>query len=177
MNNDEGGTNDEEYRVAAVIDRVNTTFDVWQSTTMGCVQCHDHPYDPIRHKEYYQLMSFFNNTRDEDLMGESPNLRSYSKKVENKIDKVLGFISEKTDKQTLNIYRNFFKYLEPKYALHNSIVLNSENGFISGETLNLRNKGIAVYKNINTRGFENLYFKHGGGRKNTKLILKNYLKV
>ena len=172
MNNDEGGTNDEEYRVAAVIDRVNTTFDVWQSTTMGCVQCHDHPYDPIRHKEYYQLMSFFNNTRDEDLMGESPNLRSYSKKVENKIDKVLGFISEKTDKQTLNIYENFFKYLEPKYPLHNSIVLNSENGFISGETLNLRNKGIAVYKNINTRGFENLYFKHGGGRKNTKLIFR-----
>ena len=172
MNNDEGGTNDEEYRVAAVIDRVNTTFDVWQSTTMGCVQCHDHPYDPIRHKEYYQLMSFFNNTRDEDLMGESPNLRSYSKKVITKINSVLEFISEKTDNQTLNIYRNFFKYLEPKYALHNSIVLNSENGFISGETLNLRNKGIAVYKNINTRGFENLYFKHGGGRKNTKLIFR-----
>ena len=104
MNNDEGGTNDEEYRVAAVIDRVNTTFDVWQSTTMGCVQCHDHPYDPIRHKEYYQLMSFFNNTRDEDLMGESPNLRSYSKKVETKINNVLEFISEKTDKQTLNIW-------------------------------------------------------------------------
>ena len=101
MNNDEGGTNDEEYRVAAVIDRVNTTFDVWQSTTMGCVQCHDHPYDPIRQKEYYELMSFFNNTRDEDLFGDSPNLRSYSKVVEIKINKVLKLISEKTDKQHL----------------------------------------------------------------------------
>ena len=172
MNNDEGGTNDEEYRVAAVIDRVNTTFDVWQSTTMGCVQCHDHPYDPIRQKEYYELMSFFNNTRDEDLFGDSPNLRSYSKEVEIKINKVLEFISEKTDKQTLDIYSNFFKYLEPKYALHNSVVLNTDNGFISGETLNLRNKGIAVYKNINTRGFENLYFKHSGGKLNTKLIFR-----
>ncbi len=172
MNNDEGGTNDEEYRVAAVIDRVNTTFDVWQSTTMGCVQCHDHPYDPIRQKEYYELMSFFNNTRDEDLFGDSPNLRSYSKVVEIKINKVLELISEKTDKQTLDIYSNFFKYLEPKYALHNSVVLNTDNGFISGETLNLRNKGIAVYKNINTRGFENLYFKHSGGKLNTKLIFR-----
>ena len=172
MNNDEGGTNDEEYRVAAVIDRVNTTFDVWQSTTMGCVQCHDHPYDPIRQKEYYELMSFFNNTRDEDLFGDSPNLRSYSKVVEIKINKVLKLISEKTDKQTLDIYSNFFKYLEPKYALHNSVVLNTNNGFISGETLNLRNKGIAVYKNINTRGFENLYFKHSGGKLNTKLIFR-----
>ena len=78
MNNDEGGTSDEEYRTAAVIDRVNTTFDVFQSTTMSCVQCHDHPYDPFVQKEYYQLMSFFNNSRDEDLMDEAPNLRSYS---------------------------------------------------------------------------------------------------
>ena len=47
MNNDEGGTNDEELRVAAVLDRVGTTYEVWQSTTMACVQCHSHPYDPI----------------------------------------------------------------------------------------------------------------------------------
>ena len=55
MNNDEGGTSDEEYRTAAVIDRVNTTFDVFQSTTMSCVQCHDHPYDPFLQEEYYQM--------------------------------------------------------------------------------------------------------------------------
>ena len=58
MNNDEGGTDDEEFRVAAVIDRANTSFDVWQSTTMSCVQCHSHPYDPIKHDEYYKLMAF-----------------------------------------------------------------------------------------------------------------------
>jgi hypothetical protein len=108
MNNDEGGTNDEEYRVAAVIDRVNTTFDVWQSTTMSCVQCHDHPYDPIRQKEYYQLMSFFNNTSDEDLVGDSPNLRSYGDIINKKIDRVLKIISDKADKKTYKIYNNFF---------------------------------------------------------------------
>ena len=172
MNNDEGGTNDEEYRVAAVIDRVNTTFDVWQSTTMSCVQCHDHPYDPIRQKEYYQLMSFFNNTSDEDLVGDSPNLRSYGGNINKKIDRVLKIISDKADKKTYKIYNNFFKYLEPKYASHNSKVLDSDNGFISGETLNLRDKGSALFKNINTRGFENLYFKHWGGKLNTRLIFR-----
>ena len=172
MNNDEGGTDDEEYRVAAVIDRVNTTFDVWQSTTMTCVQCHDHPYDPIRQKEYYQLMSFFNNTSDEDLTGDSPNLRFYDDIIKSKIDEVLEKILQSTDQKTFKIYSNFFKFLEPKYKSHNSIILNSETGYISGQTLHLRNKGFAVFKNVNTRGFENLYFKHSGGKVNTKLIFR-----
>ena len=44
----------------------------------SCVQCHSHPYDPIKHDEYYKLMAFFNNTMDEDLIDESPNLKDYS---------------------------------------------------------------------------------------------------
>ena len=64
--NDEGGTDDEEFRTFAVIDRLNTTFDAVQGTSIGCVQCHGHPYDPFVHKEYYQLMAFFNNTADAD---------------------------------------------------------------------------------------------------------------
>lgn len=65
--NNEGGTDDEEFRVAAVMDRVATTWEVWQGVTIGCVQCHAHPYDPIQHKEYYQAMAFFNNTVDADI--------------------------------------------------------------------------------------------------------------
>ena len=76
MNNDEGGTDNEEFRTAAVIDRVNTTFDVFQSTTISCVQCHSHPYDPIKHQEYYELMAFFNNTVDSDHNLNAPRLLS-----------------------------------------------------------------------------------------------------
>ncbi|MEC7597747.1 MAG: DUF1549 domain-containing protein, partial [Planctomycetota bacterium] len=47
MTNSEGGTDDEEFRVAAVVDRVNTTMQVWMGMTMGCAQCHTHKYDPI----------------------------------------------------------------------------------------------------------------------------------
>jgi mono/diheme cytochrome c family protein len=72
--NAEGGTDDEEFRVAAVIDRVNTTWQVWQATTFGCTQCHAHPYAPIDHDEYYKFMAAFNNTRDCDLTEEYPLL-------------------------------------------------------------------------------------------------------
>ena len=73
--NTEGGTDDEEFRIAAVIDRVNTTWEVWQGTTMRCVQCHSHPYEPIKHEEFYQSLALFNTTRDWDLPDDSPVLR------------------------------------------------------------------------------------------------------
>lgn len=74
MTNDEGGTDDEEFRTVAVLDRVNTTFEIWQGTTIACVQCHSHPYDPFRHKEYYQLVAYFNNTADADRDDDAPLL-------------------------------------------------------------------------------------------------------
>ncbi len=74
-NNDEGGTDDEEFRMVAVMDRVATTWSVLNGLTMNCVQCHSHPYDPIRHTDYYKSMAFFNTQRDADLMDDSPTLR------------------------------------------------------------------------------------------------------
>jgi hypothetical protein len=64
MVNTEGGIDDEEFRVAALVDRVNTTMEVWMGTTMACAQCHNHKYDPFSQKEYYQLFAFFNSTAD-----------------------------------------------------------------------------------------------------------------
>jgi len=70
--NDEGGTDDEEFRNVAVVDRVNTTMTVWMGTTMACAQCHDHKYDPISQKEYFQFFAFFNQTEDADIPDERP---------------------------------------------------------------------------------------------------------
>ena len=72
MTNNEGGTEDEEFRVAAVVDRVNTTLAVWMGTTVACAQCHTHKYDPITIGEYYQLFDFFNQSADADKRDESP---------------------------------------------------------------------------------------------------------
>jgi hypothetical protein len=73
-NNDEGGTDDEEFRLVAVMDRVATTWSVLNGVTMNCVQCHSHPYDPIRHADYYKSLAFFNTQEDTDLDDDFPNL-------------------------------------------------------------------------------------------------------
>jgi len=70
MTNDEGGTDNEEFRTAAVIDRVDTTMSAWMGITMGCAQCHTHKYDPITHEEFYQFYAFLNQTQDADLFPE-----------------------------------------------------------------------------------------------------------
>ena len=70
--NNEGGTDDEEYRNVAIVDRVNTTMAVWMGTTMACAQCHNHKYDPISQEEYFQLYAILNNTQDADQRDESP---------------------------------------------------------------------------------------------------------
>ena len=103
MTNLEGGTDDEEHRLAAVIDRVNTTWEVWQGTTIGCTQCHGHPYDPFRHEEYYSILAFFNNTTDWDqgrwdqsgiLLEEPPTLATFSPETETEGESLLGRVRE-----------------------------------------------------------------------------------
>lgn len=66
LTNEEGGTDDEEFRVAAVKDRVDTTVQVWMGLTMGCAKCHSHKYDPISQSDYYRFFAYFNQTADSD---------------------------------------------------------------------------------------------------------------
>lgn len=65
--NQEGGIDKEQFRVDSVFDRVATTGTVWLGLTVGCAQCHDHKFDPILQKEYYQLFAFFNNQDEPTL--------------------------------------------------------------------------------------------------------------
>jgi hypothetical protein len=67
MINEEGGIDPEQFRVEAVIDRVNTTGAVWLGLTLGCCQCHNHKYDPISQREYYRLFAFFNSQDEPNL--------------------------------------------------------------------------------------------------------------
>lgn len=78
MANDEGGTDDEEFRVAAVKDRVDTTMQVWMGLTMGCAKCHTHKYDPISQAEYYGFYALFNQTEDADRYDDAPTLELLS---------------------------------------------------------------------------------------------------
>jgi mono/diheme cytochrome c family protein len=66
LTNREGGVDKEQYRVEQIVDRVNTTGKVFLGVTVGCCQCHDHKYDPLAQREYYQLFAFFNSDQEVD---------------------------------------------------------------------------------------------------------------
>jgi hypothetical protein len=60
--NYEGGIDFEQYRVEAVVDRVATTGAAFLGLTLGCARCHDHKYDPVTQRDFYQVFAFFNST-------------------------------------------------------------------------------------------------------------------
>jgi hypothetical protein len=91
--NDEGGTDDEEYRVSAVKDRVDTTIQVWMGFTMGCAKCHSHKYDPISMEDYYRFYAIFNQTEDADRYDDEPKFAIPSFTQQSELAKL---INEKT---------------------------------------------------------------------------------
>ncbi|MDR7131735.1 hypothetical protein J2X69_004100 [Algoriphagus sp. 4150] len=172
MNNDEGGTDDEEFRVAAVLDRVSTTYEVWQSTTMACVQCHSHPYDPIRHEEFYQSVAFFNNSRDEDTHDEEPRLRFYSPDRKSEIESVLAWVRENESTQAAKNRKDFLTFLEPKYPSHNAVEFTNAE-LIDTKWLGIQANGSAYLKKIDTQGSDQMLIQYGSGLDGSKMTIRN----
>jgi len=72
---DEGGAQSKEYTAIYMADRVRNVSDVWLATTMGCCQCHDHKFDPLATREFYELGAFFADVAETAVGGQQPNLR------------------------------------------------------------------------------------------------------
>ncbi|MCA9065403.1 MAG: DUF1549 domain-containing protein, partial [Planctomycetaceae bacterium] len=94
MTNDEGGTDNEEFRVLAVKDRVDTTVQVWMGLTMGCAKCHTHKYDPITNVDYYRFYAYFNQTEDADRPDDAPRLSTPTSEQEQQLAKLNNQIAE-----------------------------------------------------------------------------------
>jgi mono/diheme cytochrome c family protein len=90
MANDEGGTDDEEFRVAAIKDRIDVTMQVWMGLTFGCAKCHSHKYDPISQREYYSFFAFFNQTADADRNDDSPRQATPTEAQQKRLDQLKG---------------------------------------------------------------------------------------
>jgi hypothetical protein len=70
--NQEGGTDQEQFRVEAVVDRLSTTGAAYLGLTLGCARCHTHKYDPISQREFYQLFALFNGADEPTVPVPSP---------------------------------------------------------------------------------------------------------
>jgi hypothetical protein len=106
LTNTEGGTTVEEFRSAAIVDRVNTTMSVWNATTMMCCQCHSHKYDPFTQTEYYELFAVFNNTEDNNRADDAPTVeapRVGQEKEAARIKLALADVKKKLDEETKKI--------------------------------------------------------------------------
>ena len=160
MTNDEGGTDNEEFRVAAVIDRVNTTWETLMGTTFSCVQCHSHPYDPFKHDEYYKFMAYFNNSRDEDVEGEYPVFKIYTDSLAQKLHTLKQWIETNSSATDAKRIIRFLKTGQP--AINSTTADDLTNAVISGNNSSLffRHNGIARLRNIDLNNVDRLIFRH-----------------
>lgn len=159
MTNDEGGTDNEEFRTAAVMDRVNTTWTSLMGTTFNCVQCHSHPYDPFKEDEYYKFLAFFNNSRDEDTQSEYPVLRVYSQADSLKLIKLTSWLRKNTSEEEARKYLMFLKTWQPTI---NSLQCDQFNNaaLISSWYAGLRNNGTCRLKNVVLENKTQLMFRY-----------------
>ncbi len=157
MTNDEGGTDNEEYRVAAVLDRVNTTWEAFMGTTFACVQCHSHPYDPFRQEDYYRFMAYFNNTRDEDTFHDYPVIRHFDDSLRQKLVQLEQYLVAVDESRKAEII-HFVKTLQPSV---NSIqAINTVDAELyDTKFLGMRQNGQATLPAIHLSGVNELIFQ------------------
>jgi len=159
MTNDEGGTDNEEFRTAAILDRVSTTWEGLMGTSFGCVQCHSHPYDPFTHKEFYEFSAFFNNTRDEDSLDDYPRIRHYDESQLQDLADISNWLTQQVDEKEKKEIITFIKTLSPA---RNSLKADSLTNAALGDTkfLVMRNHSLARFKSVNLDKREELILKY-----------------
>lgn len=159
MTNDEGGTDNEEFRIAAVVDRVNTTWEVTMGTTFACVQCHSHPYDPFRLEDYYKFMAFFDNTRDEDTYDEYPVFRHFQGEDSARFADLTNWLNRNADTDRTTEITKFVKTWQPSYnSLTSDAFVNSE--LADTKWLVFRNNGSSRLKCVDLDDKSKLIFRY-----------------
>lgn len=162
--NDEGGTDNEEFRVAAVMDRVNTTWEALMGTTFACTQCHGHPYDPIIHEEYYEFFAFFNNTRDEDTYDDYPWIKQFNQKDSLSLADLSTWIKQVSSPERAQEITTFLRTGQPA---HNSLKTDQlvNAALYDTKFLGLRHKGSARLANIDLSHKDEIIYRYSTGRK------------
>jgi hypothetical protein len=171
MTNDEGGTDNEEFRTAAVLDRVNATWEGLMGTTFACVQCHSHPYDPFTHDEYYKFMAFFNDTRDEDTYEDYPLLRHFTDSMKQELVTLVNYTTKYSSKEVAREWELFVKTWEPSiHSLTADVIANS--ALADTKWLTCRNNGIARLNQVDLQDKTQLILRYSTGLNDGVLNLR-----
>ncbi len=93
--NQEGGIDKEQFRIESIFDRVATTSTAFLGLTVGCAQCHDHKFDPITQREYYEFFAFFNNAEEPELSVATPEEVARAKDTDAKVVAYIAALSTK----------------------------------------------------------------------------------
>ncbi len=149
--NDEGGSDNEEYRVRAIVDRVGTTWEGLMGTTMACVQCHGHPYDPFPHKDFYRSFAFLNNTRDADTGEDYPRFKLFDSLQINELNAIKQWIHKVSSAQRAKEIASFLKTTQPViYSIETDALINADH--YDTKYLGLRKDGSARIKGMDLTG-------------------------
>jgi len=161
MTNDEGGTDNEEFRTAAVMDRASATWEGLMSTTFACVQCHSHPYDPFTHDEYYKFLAFFNNSRDEDTYEDYPVIRLMDTADSLKLLHITNWLIKNNYAAAAKETKLFLRTWQPAtYSLQADAFINCELN--DTKWLAFRNNASARLKHINLENKTRFMFRYKG---------------
>ena len=120
--NEEGGADPDEFLAAYAGDRAVTMGRVWLGLTLNCAQCHTHKYDPISHKEYYQLTAFFNSMDEVGAGGVSgfhgkpvpPVMRAMTRPMKDELGEVTGLLADVEREIGGIVKRADGEYIDPR---------------------------------------------------------------
>jgi Protein of unknown function (DUF1549)/Protein of unknown function (DUF1553) len=100
MMNHEDGVDAEEFRCKAKVDRVSTTGTAWMGLTLGCAECHNHKYDPVSQREFFQIYAFFNNADEVEVAAPQPADPARFEREHKTWEKELGRLKAELDSST-----------------------------------------------------------------------------
>ncbi len=161
--NDEGGSDNEEFRTAAVLDRVSTVWEGVLGTTLACAQCHGHPYDPFTQEDYYRSMALFNNTRDEDTREDYPVLRHLSDSALVRLDSLRDWMRRTVSPAAAESLHTFVRTWQPSLNSLRADQMERADLYAQGY-LGLRHRGSARLAGVDLTGHTELIYRFGAGK-------------
>ncbi|HUQ72101.1 MAG TPA: PSD1 and planctomycete cytochrome C domain-containing protein [Planctomycetaceae bacterium] len=116
LTNQEGGIDKGEARYKELVDRVNATSTIWLGLTIGCAQCHNHPYDPFTQRTYFELYAFFNGTDDSRLQLTTNHTMKGPPSKENSKEFAVRVVAQSREPRTTTVYHRG-DFLQPCEAV------------------------------------------------------------